>query len=179
MEETTRRTSRRSVLGRGLAFTAAAIGIGATGAQAATPKIGGTALKTGETTTLLLHGRGFHLDSQTKLRGQAPQSGDRHSTYGELLDRPNGKAVGQFSAMHLTHDSPFAAGASSLEIHTFTLKGGTIHGIGAVARGAEGHFVILGGTGRYAGVTGSYVARQNARELGGNGTATFNMTLAR
>jgi hypothetical protein len=169
MDETTRTTSRRSVLGRGLALAAGAVGLSATGAQAATPKTEGT---------LILHGRGFHLDSQTKLRGQVPQSGDRHSAYGELVDRPNGKAVGQFSAMHLTHDSPFAQGASSLEVHTFTLKDGTIHGLGTVARGAEGHFVILGGTGRYSGVTGSYIARQNAREMGGNGTATFHMTLA-
>jgi hypothetical protein len=178
MDETTRTTSRRSVLGRGLALVAGVVGLGATNAQAATPKTEGTALKAGEAELLVLYGRGFHLDSQAKLRGQVPRSGDRHSAYGELLDRPKGKMVGQFSAMHLTHDSPFAGGASSLEIHTFTLKDGTIHGLGAVARGAEGHFVILGGTGRYSGVTGSYVARQNARELGGNGTATFHMTLA-
>ena len=171
MEEATRTTSRRSVLGRGLAFVAAAVGIGAAGAQAATPKREGT--------ELLLYGRGFHLHSQTKLPGQVPVSGDRHSAFGELLSKPAGNVVGQFSAAHLTHASPFAAGASSLEIHTFTLQDGTIHGIGAVARGVEGHFVILGGTGRYTGVTGSYVARQNARELGGNGTATFHMTLAR
>lgn len=178
MEEATRTTSRRSVLGRGLAFAAAAVGIGASGAQAATPRIGGTALKTGAT-ELLLYGRGFHLHSQAKLPGQVPVSGDRHSAFGELLSKPAGKVVGQFSAAHMTHDSPFAAGASSLEIHTFTLTDGTIHGIGSAARGAEAHFVILGGTGLYSGVTGSYVARQNARELGGNGTATFHMTLVR
>ena len=171
MEETTRTTSRRSLLGRGLAFAAAAVGLSAGGAQAATPKVEGT--------ELLLYGRGLHLHSPTKLPGQVPESGDRHSAYGELLTHPRGKVVGQFSAAHLTHASPFGAGASSLEIHTFTLKDGTIHGLGAVARGAEGQFVILGGTGHYAGVRGSYVARQHARELGGNGTATFHMNLAR
>jgi hypothetical protein len=171
MEEATRTTSRRSLLGRGLAFAAAAVGIGAAGAQAATPKTEGT--------ELLLYGRGFHLHSQTKRPGQIPENGDRHNAYGELLSRPGGNVVGHFTAAHLTHASPFAAGASSLEIHTFTLESGTIHGLGAVARGAEGHFVILGGTGRYSGVTGSYVARQNARELGGKGTATFHMTLVR
>jgi len=171
MEEATRTTSRRSVLGRGLALVAGAVGFGAAGAaQAATPTAKGT--------ELVLHGRNFHLHNASKRAGIVPESGDRHSAYGELLDRPNGKVVGQFSAAHLTHGSPFAAGASSLEIHTFTLKNGTIHGLGAVARGSEGHFVILGGTGRYSGATGSYVARQNARELGGNGTATFHITLA-
>ena len=58
------------------------------------------------------------------------------------------------------------------------LQDGTIHGLGSVMRGAEGHFVILGGTGRYAGAQGSYVARQSARELGGDGTAEFRLTLA-
>ena len=172
MEEATRTTSRRSVLGRGLALVAGAVGFGAAGAaQAATPQARETAL--------LLYGRNFHLHNQSKRAGVVPESGDRHSAYGELLDRPNGKVVGQFTAAHLTHNSPFTAGASSLEIHTFTLRDGTIHGLGAVARGAEGHFVTLGGTGHYAGATGSYTARQNARELGGNGTATFNITLAR
>ena len=171
MEEATRTTSRRSVLGRGLALVAGAVGFSAAGAQAATPKADGT--------ELVFYGRNFHLHNPSKLAGMVPESGDRHSAYGELLDRPKGKVVGQFSAAHLTHGSPFAAGASSLEIHTFTLKNGTIHGLGAVARGAEGHFVILGGTGHYAGATGSYTARQNARELGGNGTATFHITLAR
>jgi hypothetical protein len=105
-------------------------------------------------------------------------NGERHSGYGELLDRPGGNVVGHFIAAHLTNHSPFAAAASSLEIHTFTLKAGTIHGLGAASRGAEGHFVILGGTGRYAGARGSYVARQRTRELGGDGTAEFHLTLA-
>jgi len=171
MEEAIRTTSRRSVLGRGLAFAAAAIGLGAANAQAATPETQGT--------ELLLYGRNFHLHSRSTRSGQVPEGGDRHSAYGELLRRPGGKVIGHFTAAHLTQASPFAIGASSLEIHTFTLEDGTIHGLGAVARGAEGHFVILGGTGRYTGVTGSYVARQNVRELGGNGAATFHLTLAR
>lgn len=171
MEEATRTTSRRSLLGRGLAFAAGAIGLGAASAQAATPKAKGTELR--------LYGRNFHLHSAAKRTGQVPEGGDRHSAYGELLGRPDGKVIGHFTAAHLTHSSPFVQAASSLEIHTFTLKEGTIHGLGQATRGAEGHFVILGGTGRYSGATGSYVARQSVRELGGNGTAQFHMTLAR
>lgn len=127
---------------------------------------------------LRLYGRNFHLHSPSHRAGQVPANGERHSTYGELLDRPGGKVVGHFTAAQLTHDSPFAAAASTLEIHTFTLTSGTIHGLGAVTRGAEGHFVILGGTGAYAGARGGYVARQATRELGGNGTAEFHLTLA-
>ena len=172
MEDATRTTSRRCMLGRGLALVAGAVGFGAAGtAQAAMQEAKGT--------ELVFYGRNFHLHNPSKRAGMVPEGGDRHSAYGELLDRPKGKVVGHFTAAHLTHNSPFAVGASSLEIHTFTLKDGTIHGLGAVARGNEGHFVILGGTGRFSGATGSYVARQNAREFGGNGTATFHITLAR
>jgi hypothetical protein len=173
MTEATR-TSRRSLLGRGALLAAGALGITAAGAQ-------GTAWARASRkrgAQLRLYGRNFHLHSPSRRAGKVPENGDRHSTYGELLDRPDGKVIGHFTAAHLTHDSPFGAGASSLEIHTFTLKGGTIHGLGTVTRGAEGHFVIVGGTGRYAGAQGSYVARQGARELGGNGTAEFDLTLA-
>jgi hypothetical protein len=156
-----------------LVLAGAVLGAGAgrlTGASGATtPKNG----------SLRLYGQHFHLSSPTHRAGAVPAAGDRHSAYGELLARPGGRVVGHFTAAHLTHDSPFAATASSLEIHTFTLKDGTIHGLGAAARGVEGHFVILGGTGRYAGAQGSYVARQHTRELGGNGTAEFHLTLTR
>jgi hypothetical protein len=165
-------TSRRSLLARGALLAAGALGITAAGAQ-------GTAWASRRNRApLRLYGRNFHLHSPARRAGTVPEKGDRHSTYGELLDRPGGKVVGHFTAAHLTQESPFATAASSLEIHTFTLKNGTIHGLGTVARGAEGHFVIVGGTGRYAGVQGSYVARQGSRELGGNGTAEFHLTLA-
>jgi hypothetical protein len=167
-------SSRRSLLGRGLVLAGGALGIGALrrtdAAQAATPEA--------KSSQLRLYGRNFHLHAPEHRAGQVPSGGERHSGYGELLDRPGGKVVGHFAAAHLTHESPFAAAASSLEIHTFALAAGSIHGLGMVARGAEGHFLILGGTGRYAGARGSYVAHQRARELGGDGTAEFHLTLA-
>jgi hypothetical protein len=179
MGEAIRTSSRRGVLGRGLMLAAGALGLGAARADASV-KVAPTA-RTNATEELRLFGRNFHLHAADHNAGQVPAKGERHSAYGELLSRPNGKKViGHFTAAHLTQDSPFAAGVSSLEIHTFALKDGTIHGLGSVVRkaGAEGHFVILGGTGRYAGAQGSYVARQNARDLGGNGTAEFHLTLA-
>jgi hypothetical protein len=124
-----------------------------------------------------LYGRGLHLHAPSRRAGSVPVKGDRHTAYGELLDRQDGVAVGHFTAARLSLDSPFAA-ASSLEIHTFELADGTIHGLGSAAIGAVGNFVVLGGTGRFTGVTGSYTARQGARELGGDGTAEFHFTLA-
>ena len=177
MGEANRTSSRRGVLGRGLMLAAGALGLGAARADASvkvTPTVSTNAAE-----ELRLFGRNFHLQAADHRAGQVPEKGERHSAYGELLARRNGKKViGHFTAAYLTQDSPFAAGRSSLEIHTFALKDGTIHGLGSVTRGAEGHFVILGGTGRYSGAHGSYVARQNTRELGGNGTAEFHLTLA-
>jgi hypothetical protein len=175
MEEAPRTSSsRRSLLGRGFLLAAGALGIGAAerpGGARAARKLGATQLR--------LYGRNFHLHAPSHRAGQVPASGDRHSAYGELLDRRGGTVIGHFTAAHLTHDSPFAAAVSSLEIHTFTLRDGTIHGLGSAVRGADGQFLILGGTGRYAGIQGSYVARQATRELGGNGTAEFRLTLTR
>ena len=42
---------------------------------------------------------------------------------------------------------------------------------------SDGAFAITGGTGRYAGVQGTYVARQQHADLGGDGTAEFVFTL--
>jgi hypothetical protein len=163
MAEARATSSRRSLLARGLLLAAGAVGVSAARrsgtAQAATEAKG---------SELRLYGRNFHLHAPSHAAGQVPVNGDR----------PGGEVVGHFSAAHLTQESPFAAAASSLEIHTFTLKTGTIHGLGSATRGAEGHFVILGGTGIYTGAQGSYVSRQHPRELGGNGTAEFRLTLA-
>ena len=169
MEEATRRTSRRGVLGRGLALAAGALGVGAAAgtAEAATPKA----------KELRLHGRHFHLQAADHRPGKLPDANARLSAYGELCDRPGGKAAGHFTSAFFALDSPFA-GASSLELHTFHLKDGTIHGLGTAARGEAGHFAILGGTGKYAGARGSYVSHLGLREHGGNGTATFHLTLA-
>jgi hypothetical protein len=175
MEEAPRTSSsRRGLLGRGLLLVAGAVGLGAAerpGSARAARKLGATQLR--------LYGRNFHLHAASHRAGQIPTSGDRHSAYGELLDRRGGTVIGHFNAAHLTQESPFAAAVSSLEIHTFTLKDGTIHGLGSPLRGADGEFLILGGTGRYAGIQGSYLARQETRELGGNGTAEFRLTLTR
>ena len=167
-------SSRRGLLGRGLLAAAGVLGLGTVRRYAPTA---GTAqpLREGRT-ELTLYGRHLHLHAPDRRAGALPQKGDRHTAYAELLNGPDGAVVGHFSAAHLSLDSPFAA-ASSLEIHTFDLPGGTIHGLGSAARGADGHFVVLGGTGRYTGATGSYVASRRPRELGGDGTAAFHLTL--
>ena len=172
MEEASGASTRRGLLGRGLLVAAGVVGLGGAVRHSSTVE----AVQPSRT-ELRLYGRHLHLHAPTRRAGELPQKGDRHTAYAELLDGPEGAAVGHFSAAHLSLDSPFAA-VSSLEIHTFDLPDGTLHGLGSAVRGADGHFVILGGTGKYTGATGSYLARQLPRELGGNGTAEFHLTLA-
>jgi hypothetical protein len=180
MEDAPRVASRRSVLGRGALLVAGALGVGAAARKVVPGDADATAAPAQPTRPreLTLFARHYHLHSPTHRAGQIPGKGERTSAYGELLDRPGGKVVGHFTAAHMTLDSPFAAGLGSLEVHTFHLGDGTLHGLGAAAPGAEGQFVILGGTGSFAGAKGGYVARQRHREAGGDGTADFHLQLA-
>jgi hypothetical protein len=78
-------------------------------------------------------------------------------------------------------DTPYGFGshpATVMQIHNFQLEDGTLVGVGAAAVGAEGVFTIVGGSGRYLGATGSYVATQDPYETGGDGTARFKFNLA-
>jgi len=166
MADATLISSRRGLLGRALALAAGGLGAGVAGrAATAAPS----------TRVLVLSGRGFHLHAPTAEPGVPPAKGEQRTGYGELL-AASGSVAGHFTSAFLAFDSPFAA-AGSLELHTFHLDDGTIHGLGSVATGSEGHFAILGGTGGYSGARGSYVARQHPRELGGDGTAEFHLTI--
>src|SRR5262245_19552288 len=164
MQEAPGVSSRRGLLGRGLLVAAGVVGLGGAvrhsspEAEAVQPS----------STELKLYGRHLQLHAPARKAGELPQKGDRHSAYAELLARPDGTAVGSFSAARMALDSPFAT-ASSLEIHTFDLDGGTIHGLGSALRGEDGQFLVLGGTGKFTGATGTYLARQLPRELGGDG----------
>ena len=108
---------------------------------------------------------------------RGPVKGERFTAYAELLDSPSGKRVGHFTAAFFALDSPFADHGGSLELHTFTLDGGSINGLGTATAGADAEFAVIGGTGRYAGVHGTYLTRIDPRELGGAGAAEFTFTL--
>jgi len=90
-----------------------------------------------------------------------------------------GEQVGEFYGSGHVLQNPLGAlavGAASLEVHSFNLADGTIAGVGSTRQG-ESVFAIVGGTGRYAGVSGSYIARQQPLEVGGDGTAEFTLTM--
>lgn len=165
--------SRRSLLGRGLVGLAAAVGLGA-GA-------GVTASRTADRnesaeTTIRLDGRGWTLTTPGRRVGERVQPGDRSTVHGQLLE--GGRPVGSFIGSRVA--APSAPGGldadAALELHTFTLERGTILGMGSALPGAS-VFSIVGGSGLYANARGSYTAEQQSYELGGDGSATFVLTL--
>lgn len=176
--------TRREALKRGLLLIGAAAGVGTAGKvvagadKAAAPTQGGGR----RAEQLTLHGRQWHVSSTGLRPGELPDRGHRLLGQGELVDRPGGTKVGEFFATSFGIDSPGRAGpdgAATLELHTFNLAGGSIIGTGTAraALDADDVFAIVGGTGRYVGARGSYVARQQPQEFGGDGTAEFTLTV--
>lgn len=168
MSDTSPKPSRRAVLGGVLGATAGVLGV----AKLATSGSGGDAAPTylpvaGQ--SMNLHGIDWRLSSPTRIAGKLPAANDAPSAQGSLLDN-NGNALGQFTSAAL----PGSGGR--FHLHEFQLADGTLLGMGAGAL-SEGVYAIVGGTGAYHGVAGSYTARQRPRELGGDGTADFELIL--
>ena len=167
--------SRRGLLGRGLVVLAGVVGIGA---GAGATKLATRDEVDTEAGRIRLHGRNWILQTPDRRPGERLVAGERGTVYGELVDA-KGMPVGQFYGSRMAaQSSPGGAvdADSSLELHTFRLEGGTLLGIGSMIAG-ESVFAIAGGTGRYAGSRGSYVAEQRLLELGGDGTAEFTIDL--
>ncbi|MDX6588006.1 MAG: hypothetical protein QOI31_2479 [Solirubrobacterales bacterium] len=93
------------------------------------------------------------------------------ASHGELVGR-RGADSGAFTASQLV--------GSGAELQTFNLDGGSIFGMGTPPARGEGiaTFAILGGTGSYAGATGTYTQEQRPTDRGGDGTARFEFTFA-
>jgi hypothetical protein len=165
--------SRRSLIGRGLVGLAAAIGLGAGAGVTASRTSAGPDLRE---RTLRLDGRGWTLTTPGRRRGERIEPGDRSTVHGQLL--AGDRVVGSFIGSRLA--APSASGGleadAALELHTFTLEGGTILGLGSALPGS-GVYAIVGGSGAYANARGSYTAEQQAFELGGDGSASFVLTL--
>lgn len=177
MREHISASSRRALLTRATAMAAGAVGLGL-GLGRASPTstspgraVGREASGAAAASILTLHGQGWFLSGSGRRPGEIPAHGQRGTVTGDLLDAPDGRAVGTF------HAACFHGGgaAADLELHTFSLAEGMLVGMGATSVG-EGSFAIVGGTGRYAGARGVYTARQGVREVGGDGTAEFAFT---
>ena len=140
-------TTRASALRRAVLIAAGAVGIGAgakaTGSRRPIPTAR-PLCSTGDVTPTAL-----------------PARGERHTVVAELLEHPGGAPVGELYGAGFTVHGPSAraaTGVDTLELHTFRLPGGTIVGTGTGNAG-DGEFAVVGGTGRWLGARGSYVAR--------------------
>jgi hypothetical protein len=173
-------TTRRTVLRKGFLALAGVCGLRAAGSAVAVPPAEAGAGPTA--TSLTLYGRRWRSYAQGKRAGELPARGDRLVASGDLHASPGGDKVGEFHAAVFSLAAPGEvgpAGAGSLELHTIVLPEGSIIGTGTASPDPERDdtFAVLGGTGRFAGARGSYVARQRYRELGGDGTAELTLHL--
>jgi len=167
---------RRDILKRG-ALGAASVAAVAVAAGAATTSSRSSSVTPAQdgAETIRLIGRGWHADS---AKATLPGKGDRFAVYGELYE-PSGNKAGEFFSSNIGVDSPFqitGEGRGTFEMHTLSLADGTIVGVG-IGGGSERSYAIVGGTGKYAGARGSYLARQDTYGLGGDGNAEFLLTL--
>ena len=107
---------------------------------------------------------------------------DRTAAFGELMDRPDGKVIGSFYTNCFCATSPFgaqAAGAPSLELQVLQLADGTLFGFGGgKADGGVTTRALVGGTAKYAGVSGSYVQRLSTDTPGSHEIVEFVITFA-
>jgi len=192
-ESPIRQPARRRLLGGGAALVTATLGLGFLGKRIgqAEPQSGGAADSTvtvtapsGAPIELRLYGRNWHIQGEgPRARWARPERGQSQVVFGELLDGAGDSAgvakVGEFYATCTCVDAPFGAGplaAAFVEHHTLNLSEGTLTGMGT-SQGEESTFAIVGGTGRYVGARGSYVARQLPVELGGDGTAELVLSI--
>lgn len=163
-------TTRRGILGRGLLLLTGVAGLGAAGGRLAFGR------GRGDADSLVLYGRNWRSDRRI---GDLPHEGDRVSVRGDLSTQPGGEPVGEFfAAAFALGGAPHPAQSERLELHTFKLQDGSLFGTGTAGQ-REGAFAIVGGTGRYAGAQGTYVARQDDSDVAGSGSAEFVFELRR
>jgi hypothetical protein len=147
---------RRTLLQRGLALLAGAVGLGAAwgarGDGVSTP---------GSGSALRLYGR--RRAAMRSPRGDGLTRATHVISSGDLLEGPGGDVVGSFHTNALclaTPLGPTLAAPSNIEFHTFALESGTLFALAAgPSAGGLGSGAVIGGTGRFEGARGSYVGQ--------------------
>ncbi len=147
------RTTRRALLGTGIAGIASAAGYGLLRREPdATPPI-------------VLTGTDWQLVRPGVEPGQLPPPGTPVYPAGTLRSE-SGDVVGSFRA---------GAGQEGMVSHRIELADGAILGVGPAALTHE-TFTIVGGTGRYTGAGGTYELQQNPLPIGdGSAALTLNV----
>jgi hypothetical protein len=143
-------TTRRAVISRGLWAIVGAAGLGAAGTGVVFGAAKDPAPGAGPA-RLSLVVRDVRFTSPSTKPGALPDAGAIASPHGALHDA-TGQSLGRFSAGTL----PGSGG--QIAIQRFTFADGTIIGMGSGGLDGE-EYAVVGGTGRYAGATGTYVAQ--------------------
>ena len=117
----------------------------------------------------VVHGRDWRVMFAGTAPGQVPAAGDSRLPHGTLVDA-DGVRLG------LLESSLLPSTGQASHLHRIDLGDGGLIGMGPGTLD-DATFVIVGGTGRYAGASGTYRAEQRPRETGGDGTATFTFDI--
>lgn len=165
--------SRRTILGKGAVALVGAVGLSHMTPASASPIAEGIPFS--------FTGRFFRLVGPNGF-GQFIQPGERANGFGELLDPATGEKIGEFYSSAYNAAAPFGEGpaaAALVEEHTLTFADGTIFGSGTRPSivDPDGTYAIIGGTKRYVALKGTYTARLDFVELGGDGSAAFALSL--
>ena len=139
-------STRRGALGRMLGIALGAAGLGALAESKASPAAKAARVDAKHELQLLVE----HMQQKPVADGAVT----RHLPYGALLNAKRAH-VGSF------HTAAFGATSGTMSMQTFELPDGTILGLGSGRLNSD-TYVIVGGTGAYAGVAGAYVARPEA-----------------
>lgn len=147
------------MLSRAGLLTLGAFGLGAASGTAATRVTDEPAAKSSaarrRTRKLTLYASEVRFSAASAQHGKLPVKGEVIAPSGKLRDRRD-REIGAFHAAALPGSS------DRLDFHRFDLADGTILGMGSGGL-SDGAFAIVGGTGRFAGATGSYVSRPGTR----------------
>ena len=156
-------TSRRSLLA---SFGLVAGGASALGASSPAQAGGPVAPKA--SLPQLIFGVDWRLVRPGVAPGTFPPLGTPSLPQGRLVDEA-GADLGRFHASVLTSSGP------GTHLHQFDFADGTLSAVGPATTG-EATYAVIGGTGRFAGATGTYLLRQRPAANGGTAEFVLNIT---
>ena len=169
-------TSRRNLITRGLGLFAGAVGVGISGtALQSAGRAGPVAVPAGAVppvairpTELALFVRDVRFSSPGVKPGELPTGKVLTAPHGALVDA-SGTVLGSFSGGLLPGSS------GQLGFQRFVFAGGTLIGMGSGSLVDE-EYAVVGGTGRYAGASGTYSTKIQPGNHGRDAEFRFNVT---